>query len=91
MNQFSLPEEASCCIQDAILLLFDNRYCYRKQLQGCVPQVPDISFMCTKRVTDDLWYRYQLLWYQVPPKPKVLAPPMLILGNGETYNENNTI
>ena len=36
----------------------------------------------------DLWYRYQLIRYQVPPKLKVLVPP--ILGEGAIMNMTNS-
>ena len=35
-----------------------------------------------------LWYRYQLIRYQVPPKLKVLVPP--ILGKGAIMNMTNS-
>ena len=36
----------------------------------------------------DLWYRYQLIRYQVPPKLKVLVPP--ILWEGAIMNMTNS-
>ena len=35
-----------------------------------------------------LWYRYQLIRYQVPPKLKVLVPP--IFGEGAFMNMTNS-
>ena len=50
--------------------------------------VPKLCVVPPRGDRGGLWYRYQLIRYQVPPKLKVLVPP--ILGEGAIMNMTNS-
>ena len=51
-------------------------------------EVLHVRTKCEGGDRGSLWFRYQLIRYQVPPKLKVLVPP--ILGEGAIVNMTNS-